>query len=139
MSPSRDEYMPKKPKKKKVIATFRIPEVRMHIHTDARTRQMYVHMSYARAVGVSRTVIKGDGNSRAVGSKRRDRENVICRRPVRPKTCQKKKSSQRFVYLSYAYQDQDPNSAHMHWPWHHRERHSTTHRAYSPSSPMSLQ
>ena len=41
--------------KKKVIATFRIPEVRMHIHTDARTRQMYVHMSYARAVGVSKT------------------------------------------------------------------------------------
>ena len=49
----------------------------MHIHTDARTRQMYVHMSYARAVGVSRTMIKGDGNSRAVGSKRRDREDVV--------------------------------------------------------------
>ena len=62
----------------------------MHIHTDARTRKMYVHMSYTRAVGVSKTVIKGDGNSRAVGSKRRDREDVICRRPVRPKTCQKK-------------------------------------------------
>ena len=52
---------------------------------------MYVHMSYTRAVGVSKTVIKGDRNSRPVGSKRRDRENVICRRPVRPNTCQKKK------------------------------------------------
>jgi hypothetical protein len=62
----------------------------MHIHTDARTRQMYVHMSYTRAVGVSKTVIKGDGNSLAVGSKRRDREDVVCRRPVRPNTCQKK-------------------------------------------------
>ena len=61
----------------------------MHIHTDARTRQMYVHMSYTRAVGVSKTVIKGDGNSRPVGSKRRDRENVICRRPE-TNTCQKK-------------------------------------------------
>ena len=63
----------------------------MHIHTDARTRQMYVHMSYTRAVGVSNTVIKGDGNSQSVGSKRRDREDVVCRRPVRPNTCQKKK------------------------------------------------
>ena len=44
-----------------------------------------------RATGTSNTVTKGDGNSRAVGSKRRDREDVICRRPVRPKTCQKKK------------------------------------------------
>ena len=49
----------------------------MHIHTDARTRQMYVHMSYTRAVGVSNTVIKGDGNSQTVGSKRRDREDVV--------------------------------------------------------------
>jgi hypothetical protein len=62
----------------------------MHIHTDARTRQMYVHMSYTRAGGVSKTVIKGDGNSRPVGSQRRDREDVVCRRPVRPKDMPKK-------------------------------------------------
>ena len=74
--PVRRRYA-KKNQKKKVIVTFRIPEVRMYIHTDARTRQMYVHMSYTCAVGVSKTVIKGDGNSRPVGSKRRDREDVV--------------------------------------------------------------
>ena len=62
---------------RKLAHTAYVPEVRMHIHTDARTRQMYVHMSYTRAVGVSNTVIKGDGNSRPVGSKRRDREDVV--------------------------------------------------------------
>ena len=52
------------------------------------------------AIGTSNTVTKGDGNSRPVGSKRRD-----SRRPVRPRTCPKspkKKSSQRFVYLRSA-------------------------------------
>ena len=47
---------------RKLRDSVSVAEVRIHIHTDARTRQMYVHMSYARAVGVSRTVIKGDGN-----------------------------------------------------------------------------
>ena len=37
------------------------------------------------AIGTSNTVTKGDGNSRSVGSKRRD-----SRRPVRPRTCPKK-------------------------------------------------
>ena len=37
------------------------------------------------AIGTSNTVTKGDGNSRPVGSKRRD-----SRRPVRPRTCPKK-------------------------------------------------
>ena len=78
----------------------------MHIHTDARTRQMYVHMSYTRAVGVSNTVIKGDGNSRSVGSKRRDREDVVdVAVPRDRKTCQKKpKKSHRIphTYLSEA-------------------------------------
>ena len=60
MSPSREtEYMPKKKQKQKVIATFRIPEARM------------------LAIGTSNTVTKGDGNSRPVGSKRRDREDVV--------------------------------------------------------------
>jgi hypothetical protein len=58
-------------------------------------------MSYTRAVRVSKTVIKGDGNSQTVGSKRRDREDVVCRRPVRPKDMPKKTKKKSHCNVSH--------------------------------------
>ena len=52
------------------------------------------------AIGTSNTVTKGDGNSRAVGSKRRD-----SRRPVRPRTCPKKPKTK--VIATFRIPEQD--------------------------------
>ena len=51
------------------------------LHTNAKRKCVSILASIPetrmRATGTSNTVTKGDGNSRPVGSKRRDREDVV--------------------------------------------------------------
>jgi hypothetical protein len=70
---------------KKLRDSVSVTEHGTHVQRVAEARML--------AIGTSNTVTKGDGNSRSVGSKRRD-----SRRPERPRTCPKnKKKSHRNV------------------------------------------